>query len=293
MRTRFAPSPTGLLHLGHAYSALFAFDRAQAAGGSFILRIEDLDPVRCRPEYIQSITDDLEWLGLSWPRPVRRQSEHLDDYAQALDRLDGLGLLYPCFCTRADIAEAVHAPHGPEGQVYGGRCKALGRAEVEDRKAAGSPFALRLHMDRALKLATGKLATGKLVSGKLAIDRAAGPLEWVDEGQGAQIARPELFGDVVLARKDVPASYHLAVTVDDAGQDVTLVTRGQDLFAATHVHRLLQALLDLPTPLYHHHGLIVGPDGKRLAKRDRAQTLGFLRSQGYDGLDVRKMVGLR
>lgn len=272
MRTRFAPSPTGHLHLGHAYSALFAFDQARAAGGTFILRIEDLDPVRCRPEFVQSIYDDLEWLGLVWPRPVRIQSQHLPDYGAALARLDALGLLYPCFCTRSDIAQSVSAPHGPEGQIYGGRCKHLSAAAVEERKAEGLPFALRLHMDLAV--------------------RTAGPLVWTDRVQGEQIARPDLFGDVVLARKDVPASYHLAVTVDDALQDITLVTRGQDLFAASHVHRLLQALLGLATPLYHHHGLVTGPDGKRLAKRDRAQTLGFLRSQGYDAHDIRTMVGL-
>lgn len=272
MRTRFAPSPTGLLHLGHAFSALFAFDQAQAAGGQFILRIEDLDPVRCRTDYVDSIFADLTWLGLSWPEPVRRQSQHLEDYAKALDRLQAMGLLYPCFCTRADIANSAHAPHGPEGALYGGTCRSLEHNESADRKARGDSFALRLRMDRALVV--------------------AGRLEWVDQSQGRQIAQPELFGDVVLARKDAPASYHLAVTVDDAGQGVTLVTRGQDLFAATHIHRLLQALLDLPTPEYHHHGLMMGPDGKRLAKRDHAQTLGFLRSQGYDGEQIRKMAGL-
>lgn len=272
MRTRFAPSPTGPLHLGHAFSALFAYDLAKAAGGQFIVRIEDLDPVRCRSDHVESIFADLTWLGLTWPVPVRHQSQHLDDYARALGRLDAMGLLYPCFCTRTDIANSSHAPHGPEGALYGGMCRSLSQSDIADRKARGDSFALRLYMDRAV---------GRV-----------GQLDWVDQSQGRQIAQPEIFGDVVLARKDVTASYHLAVTVDDAGQGVTLVTRGQDLFAATHVHRLLQALLDLNTPRYHHHGLITGSDGKRLAKRDRAQTLGFLRSQGYDGGQIRKMVGL-
>ena len=272
VRTRFAPSPTGPLHLGHALSALFAFDQAKTAGGDFLVRIEDLDPIRCRPEFVDSLLDDLQWLGLSWVQPVRHQSQHFDDYAKALRQLDDLGLLYPCFCTRSDILASSHAPHGPEGQLYGGRCKFLDAGEIQDRKAGGQPFALRLHMDRAIQ--------------------HVGSVQWIDAIEGCQEARPERFGDVVLARKDVPASYHLAVTVDGAIQAITLVTRGQDLFEATHVHRLLQALLGLPTPLYHHHGLIMGPDGKRLAKRDRAQTLGFLRAHGYDGDQIRHMVGL-
>lgn len=274
--TRFAPSPTGELHLGHAHSALFARHAARRAGGRFLLRIEDIDQGRCRPEFTAGILRDLQWLGLEWERPVRVQSEHFDDYRAALDRLEAMGLLYPCFCTRKDIAREVdgagHAPHGPDGPVYPGHCRALSGAERRDRLAAGQPFALRLHMAAALA-------------------RTAGPLVWRDREAGEQEARPDLFGDVVLARKDTPASYHLAVTVDDALQGVTLVTRGRDLFEATHVHRLLQALLGLPVPEYHHHRLLTDPQGRRYAKRDRSLTLAALRDAGRTPEEVRALAG--
>lgn len=266
--TRFAPSPTGLLHLGHAYAALFAWRLTQSAGGRFILRIEDIDQGRCRPAFEDAIYEDLAWLGIDWEEPVLRQSERLDIYADALDRLDRQGLLYPCFCTRADIAREIEsssaAPHshGPDGPVYPGICKALDAATRAARIAAGEPHALRLDMD-------GAVAT-------------AGPLTWYDRTRGEQEAQPEIFGDVVLARKDIATSYHLAVTVDDAAQGVTLVTRGEDLFAASHIHRLLQAVLGLDVPEWHHMPLLANSDGVRLAKRDQAFTLRAMREAGTD-----------
>jgi glutamyl-Q tRNA(Asp) synthetase len=269
--TRFAPSPTGELHLGHAFSALTAFEAARAAAGRFLVRIEDIDSGRCRPAFIQTIFDDLAWLGLTWAQPVRRQSEHFDSYRSALDRLAADGLLYPCFCTRKDMAAAGQAPHGPDGPLYPGTCRALSADERAERRESGLPFALRLDSAAAI---------GRV-----------GPLWWRDRAAGRVRARPDLFGDVVLARKDCPTSYHLAVTLDDAAQGVTLITRGEDLFAATHVHRLLQALFDLPTPDYAHHPLLTGPDGRRLAKRDRAQTLRSLREAGRSPAEVLAMVG--
>lgn len=275
--TRFAPSPTGYLHLGHAYSALFSFTEARKVGGRFLLRLEDIDTGRCRPQYEQAILEDLHWLGLEWETPVRRQSEHFSEYADALKRLDAMGLLYPCFCTRkeiqAEIARSPGAPHGPDGALYPGTCRTL---TADDRRAFlddGRSYALRLDMAAAI--------------------RQAGRLTWHDRRAGLQVARPEAFGDVVLARKDTPTSYHLAVTHDDALQGVTLVTRGQDLFEATHIHRLLQALLDLPVPEYLHHGLLTDPHtGRRLAKRDKSLTLRALRDAGKAPCDVRAMVGL-
>lgn len=271
--TRFAPSPTGRLHLGHAYAALFAERAARDAGGRFLLRIEDIDVTRCRPEHEAGIYEDLAWLGLSWETPVRRQSEHGADYAAALARLQVMGLIYPCFCTRAEIraeiARAGAAPHGGE-PVYPGTCRDLPpeqRANVE-----GRPFALRLDVGRALA--------------------RTGPLTWHDRARGTVAAEPQALGDVVLARKEMPTSYHLAVTVDDHLQGVTLVTRGRDLFAATHIHRLLQALLGLDTPDYHHHALIAGPTGERLAKRAGAPTLKNLREAGKTPADVRTMVNV-
>lgn len=273
--TRFAPSPTGFLHLGHAHSALFGQAAARAGGGRFLLRIEDIDAGRCRPEFEAAIREDLAWLGLDWDGPVRRQSDHMQDYARALVALDSLGLLYPCFCTRKDIADEIaragSAPHGPEGVVYPGACRHRPAGEAARRQDAGEPYALRLDMTRAAAL--------------------AGPLTWHDRGRGTVEARPEAFGDVVLARKDVPASYHLAVTVDDHIQGVSLVTRGEDLLAATDVHRLLQALLGLETPDYHHHGLLTDETGRRLAKRDRALTLRALRAAGRSPGEVRAMAG--
>jgi glutamyl-Q tRNA(Asp) synthetase len=259
--SRFAPSPTGRLHLGHAFSAIRAHDVARAAGGRFLLRIEDIDGTRSRPEHVAAILDDLAWLGLAWDGPVVFQSARLALYAEALDRLQARGLVYRCFCTRAEIAAAsLSAPHGAEA-VYPGTCRALSLAEREAR--AGEPHCWRIDMAAAVA--------------------AAGPLDWHDEQVGVVVAEPAAQGDVILARKDAPASYHLAVTVDDAAQGVTDVVRGEDLFAATHVHRLLQALLGLPTPVYHHHPLLTDAAGGRLAKRHGAPTLEALRLRGEDG----------
>jgi len=273
---RFAPSPTGLLHLGHAYSALFTWGQAAAAGGRCLLRIEDIDLGRCRPEFETAIAEDLAWLGLSWEAPVRRQSEHMNDYRAALDRLTALELLYPCFCTRkeiqAEIAAAPSAPHGPDGPLYPGTCKQLSQAQRRARLDAGDAFALRLHMDRAAAL--------------------TGPLSFTDARAGAVAVDPAGCGDVVLARKDVPTSYHLAVVVDDGLQEITHVTRGEDLMFATHVHRVLQAVLDLPEPAYHHHRLLLDEEGKRFAKRNRSVTLQSLRAEGRSPGDIRRMAGL-
>ena len=263
--TRFAPSPTGWLHLGHAYSAILAHDRARDRGGQFLLRMEDIDGSRSRPGFIGGIEADLHWLGLSWDGATVRQSERLPLYAAALERLRAAGLVYPCFCTRADIAREVagslSAPHGPDGPVYPGLCRGLNAACRAARMR--EPHAWRLDMAEAVS--------------------RAGALAWRDEIAGEVRATPEAAGDVVLARKDAPASYHLAVTVDDAAQGVTHVVRGQDLFAATHVHRLLQAVLDLPTPVYRHHALLTDAAGNRLAKRHGAPTLLRLRESGADG----------
>lgn len=256
--TRFAPSPTGRLHLGHAFSARAAHDFARAQGGHFLLRIEDIDPGRCREEHVAGILEDLRWLGLDWDGPVIRQSERLPLYAAALDRLRAMGLLYPCFCTRRDIAASMSAPHGPEGPVYPGTC----RGAALSHRLATDPHCWRIDMAKATAL--------------------TGPLFWHDARAGRVAADPGAHGDVVLARKDAPVAYHLAVTVDDAAQGISDIVRGEDLFAATHVHRLLQALLDLPVPAYHHHQLLTGIDGRRLAKRDNAPTLASLRAAGVD-----------
>lgn len=258
--TRFAPSPTGRLHLGHAYSAARAHDLARAAGGVFLLRIEDIDPGRSREAFVAGIMQDLRWLGLAWDGPMLRQSARLPVYATALDRLRSERLVYPCFCTRAEIAASAAAPHGP-APVYPGTCRALPAPERAARMAA-EPHCWRLDMTAAIA--------------------RAGPLEWHDDTAGTIAATPARQGDVVLARKDAPVSYHLAVTLDDAAQRVTDVVRGADLFEATHVHRLLQALLGLPSPRYHHHPLLLGADGRRLAKRDGAPALAELRRQGAD-----------
>ena len=276
-KTRFAPSPSGLLHLGHAYSALFAAAEASARGGDFLLRIEDIDIGRCRPVFEAAILEDLAWLGLEWPEPVRRQAEHLDDHRRALDRLEALGLLYPCFLSRREIGEALSAPHlapgmGPDGPAVTDTDLLISGDERQRRLATGEPHVLRLRMAKASAL--------------------AGPLTWRDLDRGVQTAAPEIFGDVVLARKDVPTSYHLAVTIDDALQGVNLVTRGEDLFPASHVHRLLQALLELPVPDYRHHPLLLDENGRRYAKRDRALTLRSLRQAGRSAHDIADMVGL-
>jgi glutamyl-Q tRNA(Asp) synthetase len=276
--TRFAPSPTGHLHLGHAYAALFAEREARRAGGRFLLRIEDIDRNRCRPEFEGAIVEDLTWIGLRWDGDVRRQSDHLDDYARALARLEAAGLVYPCFCTRREIlaevaaaAGAPHPPQGPDGPVYPGTCRALDAPARAARIAAGAEFAIRLDAGCAAA--------------------QVGPLTWSDLDAGPVAAQPELFGDVVLARKDVPTSYHLAVTVDDALQGVTLVTRGEDLRAATHVHRLLQALLGLEPPAYRFHRLVTDAAGRRLAKRDASATLRALRAGGHTPSQVRALAG--
>jgi glutamyl-Q tRNA(Asp) synthetase len=275
--TRFAPSPTGFLHLGHAHSAILAWRMAREAGGRFLLRIEDIDPARCRAEFTRAIQEDLAWLGLDWDGEVRVQSHHLREYRRALDGLQARGLLYPCFCTRADIAreiaESGHAPHlvGPDGPLYPGTCRRIPAAEREARVASGEAHALRLDMAAAL--------------------REAPDLTWDERGEGRLACRPERFGDAVLARKDVPASYHLCVTHDDALQGVTLVTRGADLKPATGLHRLLQALMGWPEPAYAHHPLVTDAAGRRLAKRDRAATLRDLRAQGHRPEEVWAMAG--
>jgi glutamyl-Q tRNA(Asp) synthetase len=275
--TRFAPSPTGYLHLGHAFAAITAHDAAKRAGGRFLLRTEDIDASRARPEFEQAIYQDLRWLGLEWERPVLRQSKRFDAYRTALDRLDSEGLLYPCFCTRAEIAaeiaRAAEAPHGPEGPLYPGTCRNLGSAEAGTRMKSGAPYALRLDVAKAAQRAGGLTFE----------ERGRGP----NGEQGTISVEPRLFGDVVLARKDTPASYHLAVTVDDAFQGVTLVTRGNDLFAATHVQRLLQTLLNMPTPTYAHHRLILDAHGRKFSKRDRAVTLRDMRAQGVTPKQIR------
>jgi glutamyl-Q tRNA(Asp) synthetase len=276
--TRFAPSPTGYLHLGHAYSALFAYEAAQKAGGKFLLRIEDIDPVRCKPEFTDAIIEDLGWLGLTWEQPVRDQSQHLDDYVAALNQLRAQGLVYPCFCTRreveAEAANAVHAPHLPfsfaETVVYPGTCRNLSAQERDQQLAQNKTANWRLDVTKAVAI--------------------TGPLLWHDEARGEQQAKPQDFGDVVLARKDVPTSYHLSVTVDDHLQGITFVTRGEDLFRATDIHRLLQALLGYATPHYHHHKLLTDAEGKRFAKRDKAVTLRALRAEGKTPEDVKNLI---
>jgi glutamyl-Q tRNA(Asp) synthetase len=262
MLTRFAPSPTGELHLGHAYSAVLAHEAARGAGGRFLIRIDDIDGSRSREEYVDASLADLAWLGIGWDGDPLRQSARLGNYAAALDVLRARGLVYPCFCTRADIAASLSAPHGPSGAVYPGICRNLPDAERQ-RRIAAEPHCWRLDVARALA--------------------ETGELQWEEAGQGLRVADPLAHGDIVLARKDAPASYHLASTLDDAMMGVTHVIRGADLIASTDVHRLLQALLGLPTPLYRHHGLVCGPDGKRLAKRDAAASLASLRAAGVDG----------
>jgi glutamyl-Q tRNA(Asp) synthetase len=284
---RFAPSPNGHLHLGHALSALLNADRAKAAGGRMLLRIEDIDTSRCRPEYEAAIYGDLAWLGLTWEQPVRRQSEHFDAYRAALGQLDAMGLIYPSFESRAEIAALVAAreaqalwPRDPDGApLYPGAAKSLTAAERASRIASGVPYALRLDMARALSALTGELDWA---------ETGAGPVGET----GIIAADPGQWGDVILARKDAPASYHLAVTVDDAAQGVTDVVRGSDLFHATSVHRLLQRLLGLPAPHYHHHRLILDADGRKLSKSTQATALRELRGRGATPAAIRQAVGL-
>lgn len=275
--TRFAPSPTGHLHKGHAYAALAAFSFAREHGGRFLLRIEDIDPGRCRPEHIDQIYEDLRWLGLDWEAPVRIQSEHREDYDQAAKTLDDLGLLYPCFCTRRDILReaerAGYAPHANDGPLYPGTCHDLSRTEQEKRIASGIPHSLRLNLAEALA-------------------RTGRELLWEDTVQGSIVARPDLLGDTILVRKDIGTSYHLAVVTDDALQGITDIVRGIDLFESTHLHRLLQELLHLPVPRYHHHGLLTDEAGNRLAKRNHAITLKSLRESGVRAESLREEFGL-
>lgn len=271
MRTRFAPSPTGYLHRGHAFSALTAFGAAQAAKGRFMLRIEDIDTTRCRRDYEAAILEDLAWLGLDWEQPVRRQSEHMADYEAALERLRAEGLLYRCFRTRKELAQdMLSAPHGPVASFRGGPLHAN---EEERFLEEDRPFAWRLSLDAAAERVGG-------------FNR----LSFHNNGRKVR-ANSALAGDVVLARKDVGVAYHLAVVVDDALQGIDHVIRGEDLAEATHIQRLLQALLGLPTPTYRHHRLLTGPDGKRFAKRDRAETLRDLRERGVTPEELRAELG--
>jgi glutamyl-Q tRNA(Asp) synthetase len=283
---RFAPSPNGHLHLGHAYSALLNADMASDFGGRLLLRIEDIDAERCRPEFEAAIHDDLRWLGVTWEEPVRRQNEHFDDYAGAIAKLEAQNLLYPSFESRRELTAMVAEldqrggwPRDPDGvSIYPGRARKLSAAERQRRRDAGEPFALRLAMDRAVA--------------------RAGVLTWTETGAGPHgqtgriTAAPQLWGDVVLARKESPASYHLAAVLDDALQGITDIVRGRDLFWATSIHRLLQTLLGLPEPSYHHHKLILDDDGKKLSKSTQSAGLRELRTAGVSALDVRRMVGL-
>ena len=283
---RFAPSPNGYLHLGHALSALINFDMARAALGGFLLRIEDIDRTRCRPQFEQAIYEDIGWLGLTWEEPVRRQSAHFDDYRAALARLDALGLLYPSFESRGEIARMVAEhdaagdwPRDPDGApVYPGNAHSLSVKEREARMQSGAPYALRLNMKAALAR-VGSLSF---------TETGAGP-----SGEtGTLVARPQVWGDVILARKEMPTSYHLSVVIDDALQGITHVVRGRDLFFAAGVHRLLQELLGLPQPIYHHHRLILDEHGRKLSKSTRATALRALRKQGATAADIRSLVAL-
>ncbi|MCL4113250.1 UNVERIFIED_CONTAM: hypothetical protein GTU68_054489 [Idotea baltica] len=269
MITRFAPSPTGLLHPGHAFSALSAWQRFRGSADAekrFLLRIEDIDFNRCRADYERMVIEDLQWLGLEWESPIRRQSEHLADFQQVADDLKGRGFLYPCFCTRKDILREIEraggAPHGSEGPVYPGTCRELSADEASARIEAGETFALRIDLEKSL----GEIGT---------------EITWQDEAAG----------DAVLVRKDIGTSYHLAVVCDDAWQGVTHITRGLDLFESTHLHRVLQELLGFPEPLYFHHELIRDDSGKRLAKRDESETLRSWREAGVSVDEVKKRLG--
>jgi glutamyl-Q tRNA(Asp) synthetase len=278
---RFAPSPNGPLHLGHALSALTGFDMAQRSGARFLVRIEDIDVARCREEHVGGIFEDLAWLGIAWEEPVLRQSQHFGTYAQAAQSLEAQGLLYPCFASRSEIEAAAPGEVDPDGApLYPGLHKALPRDEIETRVENGERFALRIDMERAMARARARLSGAPLTFTEL------------DEQGRPQVveAEPERWGDAVILRKDVPASYHLAVVVDDARQAITHVTRGRDLYAATGLHRLLQVLLRLPEPLYHHHRLLLDAEGRKLAKSAGDTGLAALRAGGASAGDVRRML---
>jgi glutamyl-Q tRNA(Asp) synthetase len=280
--TRFAPSPTGFLHLGHAYAAIYAAAVAQSSGGTFLVRIEDTDLIRSKAEFEVAIDEDLGWLGLNWQRPVRRQSEHLDAYASALQKLKDLECIYPCFCTRkaieAEFRASVGAPQGPDGPIYPGTCKALTINAQKTRVEQGEQHAWRMDVAKAEKILGRSLTFHEFGSGP-------------DGECGQVVVQADVYGDFVLARKDAPASYHLTVVVDDAIQGVTMVTRGSDLFLSSHLHRLLQDLLGLPQPLYNHHRLICDERGQRLAKRDQATSLREIRAKGTTANQVYAMLG--
>jgi glutamyl-Q tRNA(Asp) synthetase len=283
---RFAPSPNGYLHLGHAYSALLNFDLARQTGGRFLLRIEDIDGARCKPEFETAIYQDLDWLGIAWEQPVRRQSRHLDDYRAAIEKLSARGLVYPSFESRAEIAKLVEQreangpwPRDPDGApLYPGAAKLLSGDQRARLLEAGAPFALRLDMAAACAI--------------------VGDLDWIERGEGPEgetgkvAARPEAWGDVILARRETPTSYHLSVVIDDALQGVTEVVRGRDLFGSTSVHRLLQALLGLPQPAYRHHRVVLDDAGQKLAKSTGSTGLRELRAGGATAADIRRLVGL-
>ena len=276
--TRFAPSPTGNLHLGHAFSALFAEREARTSGGKFLVRIEDIDTARCNSAFETSIFEDLSWLRLTWEKPVRKQSNHMADYAKGLKKLEKLGLLYRCTLSRKELSEVMSAPHPDNASISTQKTltdtlRYISAIENERRLGAGAPYAIRLHMGAALKL--------------------AGNLKWYDCEHGEQIAEPETFGDIVLARKDIATSYHLSVTIDDAIQGITRVTRGNDLLPATHIHRLLQKLLELPTPDYHHHKMITDKNGLRLAKRNKSSTLQEIKKSGQNPEDIIQILGFK
>jgi len=284
---RFAPSPNGLLHAGHAYSALFTFSAARAAKGRFLLRIEDIDPARCRPHFEQAIFEDLKWLGLSWERPVRRQSEHMDEYASAVAHLEAMGVLYPCFASRKEIAAVVgqlpNHPKDPDGAPLYPRLDAPRTPAAQGALiASGKPYNMRLDMARAITLAEQKTQASIGF-----YEEVEGP-----KGERGEVTiSPQIWGDIVIARKDVPTSYHLSVVIDDALQGVSHVTRGQDLFYATPVHRLLQILLDLPPPKYRHHALVCDAGGRRLSKSAKDISIRALRENGYTPGDIQNLWG--
>ncbi len=270
--TRFAPSPTGELHKGHAYSALLAYRAAQKEKGRFLLRIEDIDTTRCKPHFIQNIYDDLSWLGIKWEEPVLQQRERMRAYSAAIQQLTELDVMYPCFCTRKDIQNHSAVRHGPEGVIYPGTCKHLSEHDITQRKLNGENYALRLNLSKALNILPASLT-------------------WHNKHKGEIEAQPLLLGDVILARKDTPTSYHLSVVIDDAFQHVNHIIRGMDLWHATHIHIVLQKLLKLNTPLYHHHELLLDENGEKFAKRNKSVSLQSIKESGITALELKKELG--